>query len=164
MELLVIRHGTAEDASASGDDESRALTKAGKQEMKEVGAGLKRLVESIDVIGASPLLRAQQTAEIVAKEYGDPPIHKVDALVPGGDPTRLSDWLARHASADVVAIVGHEPLLGTLVTWFMTGAGDSRVAMSKGGSALLEFSSRVSPGSGILKWLLTRSALRRLGR
>ncbi len=164
MQLLVIRHGTAEEAGAGGDDASRALTKAGKKEMKEVAAGLETLVESVDVIGASPLLRAQQTAEIIARAYGDLSVHAVDALVPGSDPTALADWLGQHSSAKIVAIVGHEPLLGLLVTWFMTGAGNSRVALSKGGVALLEFSSRASPGTGILQWLLTRSALRRLGR
>ena len=164
MQLLVIRHGTAEDAPPGGDEASRSLTKAGKQEMKEVSAGLKTIVESVDVIGASPLLRAQQTAEIVAKAFGGLPISRVDALVPGNDPAALNDWLGKQASDKVVAIVGHEPLLGLLVTWFMTGAGSSRVALSKGGAALLEFSARTSRGSGELQWLLKRSELRRLGK
>src|SRR2546423_12982883 len=164
MQLLIIRHGTAEDAPPGGDDASRSLTKAGKQEMKEVAAGLKTLVDSLDVIAASPLLRAQQTAEIVAQSYGDPPIETVDALVPGHDPIEISEWLARHASANTLALVGHEPHLGILVTWFMTGAKNSRVALGKGGAALLEFSTRVSAGSGVLQLLLTRSELRRLGK
>jgi hypothetical protein len=51
-----------------------------------------------------------------------------------------------------------------LVTWAMNGARDSRVAMSKGGAALLEFSSGVTAGSGTLQWLLTGSQLRRIGQ
>ncbi|HEY3134400.1 MAG TPA: phosphohistidine phosphatase SixA [Gemmatimonadaceae bacterium] len=164
MQLLVIRHATAEDAAPDGDDASRSLTSAGKKEMKEVAAGLKEIVESIDAIGASPLVRAQQTAEIVAKAYGDVPIDTVDALRPGSDPSALVEWLGHQESAEVVAIVGHEPHLGMLVTWFMTGSTDSRVALSKGGAALLEFSSRVSSGGGVLDWLLKRSQLRQLGK
>jgi phosphohistidine phosphatase len=167
MQLLIIRHGIAEDAevfAATGEDDSqRPLTKAGKRKMKEVAAGLLEIVETLDIIAASPLLRAQQTAEIVAKAYGDLPISTVEALSPGRDPSDLVDWLKQHDSAEVVAVVGHEPHLGMLVTWLMTEAHDSRVAMSKGGAALLEFSSRVTGGSGTLEWLLTGSQLRSIG-
>ena len=164
MQLLVIRHGSAEDAGPRVDDSRRALTDAGKKEMKQVSAGLSTLVDSVDVIAASPLVRAQETAEIVAKAFDDPPIDTLEALSPGSDLEAIAEWLRQHSSAKVVAIVGHEPDLGTLVTWLMTGAGNSRVAFSKGGAALLEFQSRVASGGGTLEWLLTRSQLRRIGR
>ena len=168
MQLLVIRHGIAEDsetfAATGKDDSRRPLTKAGKRKMKEVAVGLREIVETIDVICASPLVRAQQTAEIVAKAYDDVPVSTVEALSPGSDPSDLVAWLGKHASAGVVAIVGHEPHLGMLVTWFMTEARESRVEMSKGGAALLEFSSGVTTRNGTLQWLLTGSQLRRLGR
>jgi phosphohistidine phosphatase len=163
MQLLVIRHAIAEQAAAGMDDSRRALTKAGKRKMKEGAAGLLEIVETLDVIGASPLVRAQETAEIVAKAYGDLTVSTVKALSPGSDPSDLLAWLEENDSADVVAIVGHEPHLGMLVTWLMIGARPSRVAMSKGGAALLEFSSRVISGSGTLEWLLTGSQLRRIG-
>ncbi len=163
MQLLVIRHGIAEDASGV-DDSLRALTDEGRLKMKKAAAGLRELVEIVDVIGASPLLRAQQTAEIVAKVYGDPPVLKVRALVPESDPADLIYWLEEQESANVVAVVGHEPHLGTLVTWFLTGGHNSRVEMSKGGAALLEFPSRIREASATLKWLLTGSQLRRVGK
>lgn len=164
MQLLIIRHGIAEDAAPGGDDSSRSLTSVGEKKMKKISAGLASIVESLDVIGASPLLRAQQTAEIVANAYGDLTAHTVQALSPGSKPSALVDWLGQHSSAEVVAVVGHEPHLGMLVTWFMTGAGESRVELSKGGVALLEFSSRPSAGSGVLQWLLTSSQLRSIGK
>src|SRR6266550_5652169 len=164
MELLVIRHGSAEDAGPGVEDSARALTKAGRKEMKDVSAGLATLVESVDVIAASPLVRAQQTAEIVARAYDDLSVQTLEALSPGSDPAAIVEWLRQQSSAEVVAVVGHEPDLGTLVTWLMTEAGNSRIAFSKGGAALLEFPSRVAAGSATLEWLLTRSQLRRLGR
>jgi phosphohistidine phosphatase len=163
MQLLVIRHGTAEDVGPDGDDSARELTKAGKKEMKEVVAGLRTIVDDIDVLAASPLVRAQQTAAIVAKAYGGLPVHTVDALTPDSDPAALRDWLSKQPSAEVVAVVGHEPHLSLLITWFMTGAGDSRVALSKGGAALLDFWSEMAAGTGTLQWLLKRSELRHLG-
>jgi phosphohistidine phosphatase len=167
MQLLVIRHGIAEDPStvaATGqEDIGPPLSKEGKQMMKDVVAGLRDLVEEIDVIGASPLLRAQQTAKIVAKAYDDLPVATVDDLLPESDPPALINWLQQHATLDVVAIVGHEPNLGRVVTWLMSGVETSRVAMKKGGTCLLEFSDSVAGGKGTLRWLLTPSQLRRIG-
>jgi phosphohistidine phosphatase len=164
MELLVIRHATAEDESPGVDDAHRELTKDGKKEMKRAAAGLKTLVDAIDVLAASPLVRAQQTAEIVAKAYGHLSVETVEELTPASDPRALADWLSRSASTNIVAVVGHEPHLGKLVTWLMTGAGNSRVEMKKAGAALLEFSSGVGEGGGTLQWLLTGSQLRHLGK
>ena len=167
MQLLVIRHGIADDPStiaAKGQEDSGpALSKEGRQMMKDVAAGLRELVENVDVIGASPLLRAQQTAQIVAKAYDDLPVTTVDDLLPESDPPALMNWLQQRATVDVVAIVGHQPNLGLVVTWLMSGVKASRVTLTKGGTCLLEFSSSVSPGNGTLQWLLTPSQLRRIG-
>jgi phosphohistidine phosphatase len=167
MQLLVIRHGIAEDPStvaATGQDPSGPpLSKEGKQMMKGVAAGLRELVNKVDVIGASPLLRAQQTAQIVAKAYDDLPIATIEDLLPESDPPALMTWLRQHATVNVVAIVGHEPNLGHVVTWLMSGVKASRVALKKGGTCLLEFSDSVSAGNATLQWLLTPSQLRRIG-
>jgi phosphohistidine phosphatase len=166
MQLLVIRHGIAENPSAVAtgqDDSGPSLSKEGKQMMKRVAAGLRELVEKVDVIGASPLLRAQQTAQIVAKAYNDLPVVTVEDLLPESDPPALMNWLRQHSTVDVVAIVGHQPNLGRVVTWLMSGVKASRVDLTKGGTCLLEFSDSVSAGNGTLQWLLTPSLLRRIG-
>ena len=131
--------------------------------MKRVAAGLREIVDKIDVIGASPLLRAQQTAKIVAKAYDDPPIVTVEDLLPESDPPALMNWLRQHSTVDVVVIVGHQPNLGRVVTWLMSGVKGPRVDLSKGGTCLLEFSENVSAGNGTLEWLLTPSLLRQVG-
>src|SRR5438552_18375742 len=167
MQLLVIRHGIAEDpatAATGQDDAGRPLSKEGKRMMKHVAAGLGELVEKLDVIGASPLLRAQQTAQIVAKVYNDLPVEPVNALLPENEPSDLLPWLERHASDKIVAVFGHEPHLGFLVTWLMSGQKVSRVALKKGSACLLEFDDKVAGGGATLHWLLTPSELRRIGR
>ena len=167
MQLLVIRHGIAEDPStvaATGQDDSGPpLSKEGKQMMKGVAAGLRELVEKVDVIGASPLLRAQQTAQIIAKAYNDLPVATVEELLPESDPPALMTWLRQHTARNAVAIVGHQPNLGLVVTWLMSGGKASRVALTKGGTCLLEFSESVSAGNGTLQWLLKPSLLRHIG-
>jgi phosphohistidine phosphatase len=168
MQLLVIRHAIAEDrdafASSGRDDSERPLTPAGHDKMRGAAAGLRRIVSKVDLLASSPYVRAMQTAELVAEAYAIETIKTVDALVPDVPLKRFLSWLERKASVDVVAVVGHEPHLGELVTWLMSGLPESRVEMKKGGAALLEFHGQPGAGVGVLHWLLTSGQLRDLGR
>ena len=69
MKLLVIRHAIAEDrevwARTSLDDGERPLTARGVDRMEQAARGLRRMVEKLDAIATSPLVRAMQTARIV---------------------------------------------------------------------------------------------------
>jgi phosphohistidine phosphatase len=166
MELLVIRHAIAEDkdefAKTGRPDTERPLTKRGRRVMAEVSEGLRREVKSIDVLAASPLVRAAQTAAIVAEEYGNLSVETVDALEPESAPPAFAKWLAARKRANVVAVVGHEPHLGMLVTWLMTGVSDSHVEIEKGGACLLDISGTPRAGCATLRWALTPRQLRRL--
>lgn len=168
MQLLVIRHAIAEDreafASSGRDDSERPLTTAGRDRMRRAVAGLRRIVPEIDLLASSPYVRAMQTAEVVGEAYGIEAINTVDALVPDAPLKRFLSWLERKASVGVVAIVGHEPHLGELVTWLMSGLPESRVEMKKGGVALLEFHGQPGAAVGVLKWLMTPRQLRDLER
>jgi phosphohistidine phosphatase len=167
MQLLIIRHGIAEpreEFAATGEDDSRRpLTERGQQRMEEVARGLLRVVSRIDVLASSPLLRATQTAAIVSAAYGGLPVSIVPALQPDSPPEAFLAWLRRQRSAQVVAVVGHEPHLGVLATWLMTGLSESRIALRKGGACLLEFASRPDNGAAVLQWALTPQHLRRIG-
>ena len=91
MKLLVIRHGPAGDreawATEGRDDRLRPLTPDGKKEMRQVAKGLRTLIPGIDLIATSPLVRAAQTAEIVAKQYATESV-ALEALAPGHDSSR----------------------------------------------------------------------------
>ena len=67
-----------------------------------------------------------------------------------------------YVNHDVVAVVGHEPHLGTLVTWLLSGRTDSHVVLKKGGACLVECNGAPGPATGRLHWLLTPAALRRM--
>ena len=168
MQLLVIRHAIAEDretfASSGRDDSQRPLTATGRDKMRRAVAGLRRAVPKIDLLAASPYVRAMQTAKVVAEAYEIAEIKTVDSLVPDAPLQGFLLWLERKAPARVVAAVGHEPHLGELVTWLMSGLPESRVEMKKGGAALLEFQGQPGAGVGVLQWLLTPGQLRDLGR
>ena len=61
--LLIMRHGDAEPSAVS--DEVRPLSARGRSEVQEVGRALVAHL-GIDRIVASPLVRAQETASLVA--------------------------------------------------------------------------------------------------
>ena len=73
MYLLVIRHAAAMEkeqfARTGRSDDERPLTPAGKKEMARVARGLRRLVPKLDALAPSPLVRARDTAAIVARAY-----------------------------------------------------------------------------------------------
>lgn len=167
MKLLVIRHGIAEDkdefAKTGKSDDARPLTDDGRKKMRGVAKGLCALIPHLDLLVSSPLVRARQTAEIVAKAYGRDVDEFVDALRPAA---RLADgleWLGKHASRDCVAIVGHEPHLSEFATWLVFGSEQSRLELKKGGACLLTFDAKPSRAGARLDWLATPALLRAIG-
>ena len=167
MELLVIRHGVAEEReefAASGKDDSlRPLTKEGRWKMERGARALRHALPSLNVIATSPFTRAAQTAKIVAAAYGDVDVERLDALTPEGRPQAFLTWLRERDVDDRVAAVGHEPHLGALVCWLLTGkVTEGPIALRKGGACLLEFDAQPRAGKGTLVWSLTPSLLRRL--
>ncbi|MCY7380628.1 MAG: histidine phosphatase family protein [Gemmatimonadaceae bacterium] len=167
MQLLVIRHAIAMTreafASIDADDARRPLTHEGRRKMAAGAKGLCDLVPSLDVLASSPFVRAHQTAVIVAECFGEVPIVTTSALEPDTTPGSFLTWL-HSLEGDVVAVVGHEPHLGMLVTWLLTGLEDSRLPLKKGGACLLDLAARPRKGEAMLRWALTPSQLRRIGR
>jgi phosphohistidine phosphatase len=172
MNLLVIRHAIAEEkeafAKTGRSDDLRPLTEAGRNKMRRGAQGLRAVVGRAALLASSPLVRARETAEIVAPTLGIARVEIVDALRPDRTYDEMVRWLrSRDLPNDdddrVAAVVGHEPHLSGLVTWLMTGSDDSRLELKKGGACLLHFDGEPGKGEGTLRWLLTPSHLRDLG-
>lgn len=121
MKLYVMRHGPAEDFSASGRDQDRALTPQGRERVKAVAARLAELDEAPRVIVSSPLVRALQSAELVAAQLALPAPETHHAMAPGGAARDLALALARDGRKRVM-VVGHEPDLSELVASLLEGA------------------------------------------
>ena len=168
MNLLVVRHAIAEDkerfALTGRSDDLRPLTSEGRAKMRRAAAGLRVLAPRPAFIATSPLVRARETAEILATALGAPRIETVEALRPESPYDDLAKWLGEPPAAtqDTIALVGHEPHLGGLVTWLMSGGDESRLEFKKGGAALLELESQAGAGTATLLWLATPAMLRGL--
>jgi len=174
MNLLIIRHAIAEDkerfAATGRHDDQRPLTEAGRDKMRRAAEGLRTVIPRVAVLASSPLVRARETAEIVAPAVSVARVEIVDALRPDRDVKELLDWLRERIAPNekndderTVAVVGHEPHLGGLVTWLMCGKTESRIELKKGAACLLHFDDTPSAGEALLRWALTPSQLRSLG-
>jgi phosphohistidine phosphatase len=180
MRLLVIRHAIAEPrerfARTDEDDDLRPLTRKGRRRMRRAARGLRALVPALDVLATSPLVRARQTADIVARAYGGPAPQTVEALRPDRNEQRPDDGGAegedegvapttdREGGETTIAVVGHDPHLPALLTWLVTGERQSWLALRKGGACLVRFERELRAGAGEIRWLAAPAVLRRIGR
>ncbi|MCE9631124.1 MAG: phosphohistidine phosphatase SixA [Planctomycetia bacterium] len=151
--LYVVRHAPAEDLAADGSDHARRLTRKGRKRFARLVRRLVRGGMQIDLIATSPLVRARETADILADELPTRPrIEVVEALVPGSDWQELVEWTIRQDAARV-AWVGHAPCVGRLVA-ISIGDGSAAVRMQKGAIAAIALDD--GPGQpGELEWLAT---------
>jgi phosphohistidine phosphatase SixA len=116
-DLLILRHGIAEERTPARPDDGRELTEAGRRRTRAVLDHLVGLGLRADRLLASPLARARQTAELAVAAGLAPRLELAEALAPGGDPLPLiGTWLAELAATGGerrrLALVGHEPELG----------------------------------------------------
>jgi len=166
LRVIVIRHAIAEDreafAATGRPDEERPLTRDGAKRMAQGARGLARVAEGVDRIGTSPLVRADQTARIVAKALDGAPVVTAPALADDGRPDTLDKWLAEQEGVETVAVVGHEPDLGAWVARALHGDGAAPMPLRKGGACLLVFPDVPGPGRAELAWFLPPKVLRRL--
>ena len=121
-QLYLMRHGAALEQASGGapDDAKRPLTPDGKAKLKQIVAGLLRLGFAVDWIVSSPLVRAVETAEIVAESAGDTAMDFCDALRPGGTAEALIAFLAKQPARKRILVVGHEPGLSELAARYNT--------------------------------------------
>ena len=155
MELYFLRHGKAVELSDSGapDDFHRALTPKGVEEMSAEAEGLRQLGIRLDLILTSPLVRARQTAAIVAERLSPKKgLVETELLAPECDLNQLRGLLEQHKGCDSIMLVGHEPDFSTLVGELI-GPQGARVEMKKGGLAVLHVRGSVRAGGGLLQWL-----------
>ena len=162
--IYLVRHGIAEDRSASGRDEDRALTQAGTDKMLRAAAGLQWLDVKPDAIWSSPLRRAQQTAELLRDAIAPGLELAIDpCLRPEADVDATLQRLRATAAVQALMLVGHEPNISALASALLTGSvGGARLPFKPGSVIALE--QTFPPASrGSLRWFVNSEQLHRLG-
>jgi phosphohistidine phosphatase len=135
MDLFLIRHAKAADGSLYAGDEERPLTDDGRAQARQVGEALAKAGVRFDVMISSGLLRANQTAEIIAHAVGYQGLLLTDERIsPEGRPHLIVEQVITPRTEERVALVGHEPSMGKLLSALL---GKHGLAMAKGGVARL---------------------------
>ncbi len=161
MNLYLVRHADARPAGEQGIavDEERPLSEDGLRQARALGQALKRLGFSLSHILTSPLRRAVETAEELARvlQLSPSAVESCDQLGPGQSSKKLAKQLLKM-EADNLLLVGHEPDLGQHTAWLM-GSKKARVEFAKGAVACVECDAAPQKGAGALRWLLTPKLL-----
>ena len=163
-EWLLVRHAAAHERGPEWpDDRVRPLTPGGRRRFERVARGLASLGTTVDAILTSPLLRARQTAEVLAGALpGPPPIIEIDILSPGHDAPTMARALVRGHHPARLVLVGHEPGLGELAS-LLLGLGRPLV-FRKGGACRIDLPPSGALSGGTLIWMLPPRVSRRIGR
>jgi phosphohistidine phosphatase len=162
MEIYFLRHANAGEPKLNrAKDEQRPLDKLGIEQCHIVGRALAALKLELDAVISSPLVRAHQTAEIVAEELGQKePIVVDDALRPDAGYEQFEELLARHKGKHAIMLVGHRPSQTEFLNRLVTGGGDSEpIDFKKGAIARVDF----EPGKpAVLKWMMPPKVVKAL--
>jgi phosphohistidine phosphatase len=163
IELYLVRHAiAAERGPKYADDRLRPLTPAGSKKFADSVPGLPKMDVAIDFVLTSPLVRARETAILLAAGLKPKPaVAETETLAPGGRPQAINEAIKTHAKKyRRLALVGHEPDLGELAARLIGARGN--VEFKKGAICLIETDGATPTGPGTLKWMLTPKALRAL--
>lgn len=152
MEIYFLRHGEAEEKKEGMEDKDRPLTSFGAAAISSVGRSLEKIVDGFDLILASPLLRARQTADIVRNIFGiEDKILESESLLVGTPPSVLLEEIKKQRDVSRLLIVGHQPHLGICIS-FLTGKSEEEVAIKKGSCGLVR-TKNLKEGQGELIWI-----------
>lgn len=162
MRVYLVRHGIAVDIGTNNvtRDQDRMLSEEGQRRTRWAALGIKELCRRRPHIFSSPLIRAKETAGIMAEVLQV--VQQVEVypdLAPDGDLTRLMGQL-EMLGPDPLMLVGHMPDLGKLASILLSGTTDLNIQFKKAACCCISFPGTVHPGQGGLEWLLQPKALR----
>ena len=147
--LYFVRHGRADRDRWTGDDRRRPLTPDGRERLARQAAAMAGLDLGVDLVLTSPLVRAAQTAAVLAAALRPAGGTVTDPrLGPGFDADGLAGILGDHPEARRPLLVGHEPSFGAVIGRI---TGGSRVTCRK--ASLIRVDLREEqPPRGTLEW------------
>jgi phosphohistidine phosphatase SixA len=151
VNVFIMRHGEAE--SVAKTDMQRELTREGREDVEQMSTSYRDELSQVDIIWASPYLRAQQTAELMSAQLltrPSTPVTTQPFLPPNGNPRDVLAELESHRDQTVL-IISHQPLVGVLVE-ALAGLEPGRYRMGTGSLACLS-TEVYAKGCCELRWL-----------
>ncbi len=156
MRLFLVRHGLASWPAWGGADAERPLNAEGRQMLHAESARLAQLGLRPALILHSPLVRARETAEIIAQALGAAvPVQPSESLRPGFNIQDLKKLLHEQAGCEELMLIGHAPDMAEVVKGLTGG----EVKLKEGGVALVRVDEPDKDPAGLLLWLAPAEVL-----
>jgi phosphohistidine phosphatase len=153
INLYLVRHSDAEKANPLKSDFERELTPEGKEAILKAALGWKKLVASFDIIASSPLIRAVQTAEIIAKTFSyKKKIFKDERLSTGCKPEGFLEAV-KSLEGNNIVVIGHSPDLSIITSSLISSSG-AFIDFKKAAIAKISFEGRIRLTKGMLEFLI----------
>ncbi len=154
MKLYLVQHG---EAKSEDEDSKRPLSDQGKIDVEHMAEFLKKARLDVKRIVHSGKLRAQQTAEILAKAIASKAsLETSDIIKPNDEPGLFAENFVRWS--DDTMIVGHLPFMSRMVSLLINGTSETMVTSFEPGSVVcLE---RGDLGAWTLCWMIRPELLR----
>jgi len=151
MKLYLVRHAEAIERGGNVPDAIRYLTPEGRRFFRKTVKRLIRQGALPDCICSSPLVRAVQTAEILAEGFGfRGPLIVTETLAPGFGRAGLKSILSKCKDSKEVALVGHEPDLGDLLSSLLSLR--ETCSLKKGEIVALDLPRKESLSRAVFLW------------
>jgi phosphohistidine phosphatase len=142
MDLILWRHAEAEPGLP---DLGRRLTAKGLKQAERMGHWLDRHLPETALVLASPADRAQQTALALKRRF-----RTVDELAPGAPVAAVLAAAKWPDAREPVVIVGHQPTLGEVASFLLTGE-EAGWSVKKGAAWWLTNRDRAGPSAVVLR-------------
>jgi len=163
MQLYVVRHGIAVQSAEGIPDKWRPLTDKGRRRFQKTARAFGKLGRRLDLILTSPLVRAVQTAEILAGETEHGEVAVLAELDPRFEVEVLRNAITiRARKAGAVAIVGHEPQLSSVLA-ALSGASQADIDLENGAIVRVDVSTLTDGASADPRWWLKPKGTRKKG-
>jgi phosphohistidine phosphatase len=154
MEIYLVRHGIAVGPDDDVPDSLRPLSGKGRRRFRKTARAFARLGRKLGLILTSPLVRAVQTAEILAGEAKHGEVAVLEELDPKFGVQSLLEAVAKRADGcRSVALVGHDPQLSSVLS-NLAGLPADLLDFRKGAIVRLDATDLSQPGSAYARWSL----------
>jgi len=158
MDIYFLRHASAgESLPDPKQDEKRPLDDVGVQQSRQMGRVLAKLEVQPDAIISSPLVRAKQTAALVATELGfKKTLLLENCLRPDAKFEQFRQLLRKHSKKKGIIVTGHNPTLSEFLSSVVSDeATNKTIELKKGAVAKVQ----VKRGQPLLQWILTPKSI-----
>ena len=156
MDLSIVRHGIALDVGEEGiqSDFERKLSPKGIEKTGIIAKAFKKMEVNPGLILTSPLVRARETAAIIAEELKiQKNIKESDHLRPNADLHTCIQMLSNQKERSIM-VVGHIPCLPMLASLLLTKNFGTHIVLKKAGICGISFEEKIQEGTGLLRMLL----------